>query len=140
MQGFRFTKLEEGENIIFGPHAVTSQSNLSVHRTNQPEHATHTSMRIVCVTDRRLIIETGDSAITIPTRDIQSVAIKRKPGKQGPHTFDILRVKRKNGRSIQLDIPDLKAHRESELATTFPNAQVKESKGLLGFLDKVLGD
>ena len=140
IQGFRFTKLEEGEEIVFGPHASSSESNLSVRRKNQPTHATHTSVRIVCVTDRRLIVETGDSALTIPTRDIQSVVIKRHPGKVGPHTFDILRVKSKNGHQIQLDIPNLKASREADLAITFPKAVVKESKGLLGFLDKVFGD
>ncbi|MCH7663803.1 MAG: hypothetical protein IH859_08040, partial [Chloroflexi bacterium] len=127
MQGFRFTKLEEGEEIVFGPYVSSSQSNLSVRRSNQPTHATHTSVRIVCVTDRRLIIETGDSALTIPTKDIQSVVIKRHAGKVGPHTFEILRVKSKNGHPIQLDIPDLKASREADLATTFPNAKVKES-------------
>ena len=140
MQPFRFTKIEEGEEIVFGPHASSSQSNLSVHRTKQPTHATHTSVRIVCVTDRRLIVETGDSVLTIPTRDIHSVAIKRHPGKVGPPTFDILRVKSKNGHHIQLDITGLKTSREADLASAFPNAKVKERKGLFGFLDKVLGD
>lgn len=140
MQGFRFTKIEEGEEIIFGPHTSSMQSNMSVHRVGEPSHATHTSVRIVCVTDRRLIIETGDSAVTVPTRDIQLVVIKRKPGKVGPRRFDILRVKSKNGHRILLDIPDLKASREADLSATFPNAQIKEKKGLFGFLDKVLGD
>jgi hypothetical protein len=139
MQVFRNTKIEEGEEIIFGPHTSASQSNMSVHRFGEPEAATHTSVRIVCVTNRRLIIESGDSAITIPTRDIQTVAIKRKRGKKGPRTFDLLRVKSKNGRRIQLDILGLKASRESDIAAAFPNAEVKESKGIIGFLDKVLG-
>ncbi len=140
MQGFRFTKIEEGEEIVFGPHVSSSESNLSVHRPNQPTYATHTSVRIVCVTNRRLIVETGDSALTVPTKDIQSVVIKRHPGKVGPRTFDILRVKSKNGHRIQLDILNLKTSRETDLATAFPNALVKENKGLFGFLDKVLGD
>ena len=140
MQAFRFTKIESGEKILFGPHASSSQSELSVHRANQPSYATHTRLRIVCVTDRRLIIESGDSAITIPTHEIQTVVIKRKPGKRSPRRFDLVRAKSKNGRRIQLDIPDVEGRRESRLKTAFPNAEIKESKGLSGFLDKILGD
>lgn len=139
MQGFRNTKIEEGEEIIFGPHTSASQTNLSVHRVGDPEAATHTSFRIVCVTNRRLIIETGDSAISIPTKDIQSVTIKRKSGNKGTHTFDLLRAKKRNGSSIQLNIPNLEGHRENELTSAFPKAAVKENKGIIGFLDKILG-
>ena len=140
MRGFRFTKLEDGEEIVFGPHTSSSRTTMSVHRTNDPDHATHTSIRIVCVTPKRIIIESGDSALNIPCKEIQIVSINRNPGKVGPHTFDILRVKSKNGSIIHLDIPEIPGHLETELAAIFPNAQVRNNKGIAGFLGRLLGD
>lgn len=140
MYGFRFTKLEEGENVIFGPHMATSETTMSVHRPDDPSTATHTKYRIVCVTNRRVVIESGDSALNIPSGDIQSVTIKRKPGKKSPSVFDILWVHSKNGRRVQLDITGQDVSREVELRAAFPNAEIKESKGLSGLIDKILGD
>lgn len=141
MQGFRFSKFEEGEEIIFGPHAESSQTKLSVRRASEVEHPTHTSVRIVCVTNKRVIIETGDSAVNIPTHDIQTVVIKRNPGKKGASLFDLLYIKSKTGHRVELDIPNLEASRESDLPVAFPHAEIKaRNKGLLGLLDKILGD
>lgn len=140
MYGFRFTKLEEGEEVVFGPHMDTSQTKMSVHRLDDPTTATHTKYRIVCVTNRRVVVESGDSVLTIPSQDIEKVTIKRMPGKKGPSLFDILWVKSKNGRRIQLDITGQDVSKETNLTATFPNAEISEIKGLSGFLDKILGD
>ncbi|MDH3944878.1 MAG: hypothetical protein OEV06_12360 [Anaerolineae bacterium] len=140
MYGFRLSKLEDGENVIFGPHMATSETKMSVHRPDDPGTATHTKYRVVCVTNQRVVIESGDSVLNVPTRDIQLVTIKRRPGKKGPSVFDLLWVKSKNGRRIELDIINQDVSRRAELESAFPNAEIKESKGLSGFLDKILGD
>jgi hypothetical protein len=137
-EGLRQTKFGEGEKIVFGPARTADTSALGVASHDRPGDATYTTIRIVCVTNQRVIVESGDALITIPTKDIQIVLIKRIVKRNHLVGINLLGVSSRHGRKVQLDIPNLEPEREPELQQIFPNAQIKERKGLTGFLDSLL--
>lgn len=140
MSELHVTKLGEGEEILFGPTRTASTTNLSVKSVTNSEQATHTSFRTVCITNQRVIIESGDSTITFPNRDIQTIQVQRRSDKStGSSWFNILKVGTKHGSSVNMDIPGVTLDKETLLAETFPHARITESKGLGGFLDRLLG-
>lgn len=138
MESLRQTKFAEGEKIVFGPARTADTSALGVASHDRPGDATHTSIRTVCVTNQRVIVESGDSSITVPTKDIQTVLVKRITKGGRLISINLMAVSSKHGRKVQLDIPALEPQREPELQKTFPNAEIKERKGLAGFLDSLL--
>jgi hypothetical protein len=140
MKGLHMTELAEGEEILFGPVRKTSKINLTVKSETTPGRATHTSFRTVCITNQRVIIETGDSAINYPAKDIQTVFIKRKKDKKKKEArFHILQIRTKRGHTVKFEIPDISSEKETLLKQVFPSAAITESRGIGGFLDRVLG-
>lgn len=139
MQGFRITKFREGEQVIFGPARTAQRSVLKVKRELRENEVTHTSFRRLCVTDQRVILETGDSVITIPNIDIKKVVIKRKSKKGSAGTFNLVAVTSKSGRRIKLGIKNINSAQEAQLSAAFPNAQIKENKGVTEMLENLFG-
>lgn len=140
MTGLHTTKLAEGEEILFGPSRRASTSNLTVKSEHEPGEVTHTTFRTVCITNQRVIIEAGDSALTYPNKDIETVIIKRISGKKTrTKSFNILQIRTRRGNSVKIEIPGVGIEKEPLLAQTFPNASITESRGLNGFLNRVLG-
>jgi hypothetical protein len=140
MTGLHTTKLAEGEEILFGPSRKASTTNLSVKSEQEPDEVTHTTFRTVCITNQRVIIEAGDSALTYPNTDVDTVIIKRNSGKKTKiASFNILQIRTYRGNSVKIEIPGVGTEKEPLLAQTFPNASITESRGLNGFLDRVLG-
>ncbi|MDH5507289.1 MAG: hypothetical protein OEZ02_08720 [Anaerolineae bacterium] len=139
MSALRITKLKDGEEIVFGPIRSTQTSALSVRASDEGE-ATHTSQRTVCVSNRRVIVESGDAVITLPNQDVKRVVIKQNTSKTDANTFNLLRVESKFGQKIKLEIPGIGLERQAELAAIFPYAAVGARRGLLGWLEDLLGD
>ncbi|MBW8009670.1 MAG: hypothetical protein FVQ83_00325 [Chloroflexi bacterium] len=111
-----------------------------MNRESHEGEVTHTSFRRVCITDQRVILESGDSVITIPNIDIKKVIIKRKSKKKSAAIFDLVAVTSKSGLRVKVEINEINSARETELSAAFPKAQIKENKGLTGFIDKLFGD
>ena len=134
------TKLEEGEEILFGPSRRASTSNLSVKSEHRPGDATHTTFRTVCITNKRVIIEAGDSALVYPTEDVHAVFIKRiRDKKKQVTSFNIMEIRTKRGNAVKIEIPGVSAEKEALLSQLFQNAKIAEKSKLNGFLDRVLG-
>ena len=133
-------KLAEGEEILFGPSRKASTTNLTVKSEHEPGEVTHITFRTVYITNQRVIIEAGDSALTYPNTDVDTVIIKHNSGKKAKTTsFNILQIRTCRGNSVKIEIPGVGTEREPLLAQIFPNASITESRGLNGFLDRVLG-
>ncbi len=140
MNGLHTTKLVEGEEILFGPSRKASTTNLTVKSENEPGEVTHTTYHTVCITNQRVIIEAGDSALTYPNTDVDTVIIKHNSRKKSKIvSFNILQIRTCRGNSVKIEIPGVGAEKEPLLAQTFPNASITESRGLNGFLNRVLG-
>lgn len=134
------TDLQEDEKIIFGPVKQVQQSSLGVKSEDDPKTITHRSLRIVCVTNQRIIIENGDSHIHYPVKDIRRVLINRRKNKKNNISYiNINKALTSRGNMIKLDIPDIKGIDEVLVNKTFPNAVIEEEKGLVKFLGKLLG-
>ncbi|MGD8454991.1 MAG: hypothetical protein PVF83_01310 [Anaerolineales bacterium] len=140
MSILHMTKLEEGEEILFGPSRKASKSNLTVKSEINPEDATHTTFRTVCITNKRVIIEAGDSALAYPTDDVQRVVVKRNRDKKKQVTsFNIMEIRTNRGNAVKIEIPGVSAEKEDILSQLFPNAKITEKSKLNVFLDRVLG-
>jgi hypothetical protein len=140
MSILHMTKLEEGEEILFGPSRRATTSNLLVKSENDPNDATHTTFRTVCITSQRVIIESGDSALAYPNLDIQTIIIKRiKDKKKRVTSFNILEIRTRRGNAVKIEIPGVGIEKEEVLTRIFPNARITEKSKLGGFLDRVLG-
>ncbi len=139
MRELHLIQLNEDEKIIFGPSRKASNSNLSVKSERNPLDSTHTSFRTVCITNSRIIIESGDSAIQFPNPDISSVYINRSRNSEKNSFFNILKIKTKSGNSINIEIVGVDDAKESELASLFPNAKIVDGGGIMGFLERILG-
>jgi hypothetical protein len=134
------TKLGEGEELLFGPSRRASTTNLAVKSESRPGDATYTTFRTVCITNKRVIIESGDSTLTYPNEDIQTVVINRMTDKKKRViSFNILQIRTKRGNAVKIEIPGVSIEKEALLSQIFPNARITESRGLSGFLDRVLG-
>lgn len=135
------TTLQDGEEIVFGPAQQAHDSTLSVKAEDDPQRMTHTSFRTVCVTNQRIIIETGDSHIHFPNNDVQQIIINRNRNKKKEVvSFNLMKARTGSGKMIKLEIPGLLAESETLIAKTFPNAVIEEEKGLTKFLGRILGE
>lgn len=135
------TQLADDETIIFGPSRREEQTQLSVKSEARPGQMTHTSFRTVCITNKRVIIESGDSAIHYPNNDIRVILINRYANKKEKvEFFNILQLKSGGGNAVKLEIPGISNDKEILLKQTFPNALIKERTGLTGFLDQLFGN
>jgi len=133
------TKLEEDEEILFGPSRKASKSNLTVKSEINPGKVTHTTFRTVCITNKRVIIEAGDSALTYPTADVQTVIVKRfRDKKKQVTSFNIVEIRTNRGNAVKIEIPGVGADKEEVLAQLFQNAKITEKSKLSGFLDRFL--
>ena len=136
MHGFRKAHLEENEDIVFGPaiSAETSKLLVEAQEADREGQATHTALRRVAVTNKRVVVEDGDTCIFMPNHAVTNIVVKRAAEGE----WSLLRVENDRGQRIRLDIPQLNADDEAQLPLTFPNAKLQENKGLGGFLDKLL--
>ena len=139
MPELHMIQLNPDEKIIFGPSRKAEDSTLTVKSEKVPLGATHTSFRTVCVTNSRIIVESGDSAIQYPNKDISSVHINRSKKGEKNSFFNILKVKTQSGNSITLEIVGIEDSREGELTAIFPNARIINMGGVFGILEKFLG-
>lgn len=140
MNSFHITKFNEGEEIVFGPVQTAHDSALGVHKDDNAAEITHTALRRVCVTNQRVVIENGDSSITLPNVDIRQVIVKHNRAISGASSFTLLYVRSRSGLRVRLDMPSLRLRREKELEDLFPNAEIKEeNRGLRGLLEKLSG-
>jgi len=127
MQGFNFTQLEAGEELVFGP--VTSTKTTSVSGSGgtpgQGGSLSHTSGRTVGVTSQRVIVEdlkSPDRTQIVPNANVQRVFIKQQQRKGQP-SINLVKVQTASG-PVKLDINGLPAQAETMLQSTFPNAEV----------------
>jgi hypothetical protein len=135
------TKLDEDEEIIFGPARRAVTSPLSVKSIMDSKRLTHTNMRTVCITNKRIVVEFGESHLHFPNRDVQSVTIDNRKNKKAEEiSFNILQARTKRGQIIKLDIPGILNNKKNLLSETFPSAKIRSPRGLAGFLIKVFGE
>ena len=139
MNGKPPIKLSEDEKVLFGPVRRASTTNLVVKSEDNPQEATHTSFRTVWITNKRVIIKSGESALTYPNRDVQTIVINRSKKKGQEHCFNLLKLKTEKGRTVDIELPGVENEKEIVLKEAFPNAVIEESKGVGGWLDRVLG-
>jgi len=129
---FYFTQLEEGEEMVFGPFTSVSTTSFSAGGT---QVSSRTSECRWGITNRRVIVETAGAprkTQIIPTTDVQRVFIKRKKSRRGRPRITITKVETTSGQRVKLGLGGLRD--ESRIRQIFPNAEIKEKKGLLGFL------
>ena len=138
MKRFRIAKALEGEEIVFGPVRSTKDSSLPVHVEENHEEITHTSFRTVAVTNQRVVVEEGDSCITIPNVDITAIVIKHHNPKSGKASISLVAVESKSGLHVRLNMPNLPHDCEHDLMAIFPNASFKEQMGVLRLLKGLL--
>jgi hypothetical protein len=94
----------------------------------------------VCITNKRVIVEAGDSTLTFPTHDVQTVVIKRiRDKKKQVTSFNILEIRTNRGSAVKIEIPGVSVEKEEILSRLFQNAKITEKSKLNGFLDRVLG-
>lgn len=133
-------KLGEDEKVLFGPVRKASTTNLVVKSEDNPQEATHTSFRTVWITNQRVIIKSGESAITFPNGDVRTILINRPKKKGQEDYFNLLKLKTVKGRTVDIDLPGVENEKEALLKEIFPNADIEESKGVSGWLDRLLGE
>ena len=134
MRGFKFTELEEGEKILFGPITFTKTTSFSSTGGAGPGPATrHQVSKVkgstIGVTDRRVIVEdleSPDKTRITPNEKVQRVFIKRKQ-KGGRQTITLSKLQTTSGQ-VKLNIQGLPAGAEGVLKETFPNAEIAEDK------------
>ncbi|MFQ5399778.1 MAG: hypothetical protein ACE5E7_09295 [Anaerolineae bacterium] len=142
MNTFKFTELEPGEEIVFGPMTRTKTASVSATGPGQPigppqpqtASYTHASGQTIGVTNRRVIIEdlqSRDKSRIIANEDISRAFVRRKT-KNNVTTLTLTRVQTAAGQTQKLDLGGIPAHREPLLKETFPNAEISEDKGFLG--------
>ena len=139
MPELHMIQLDNDENIVFGPSRKAKDSTLTVKSEKVPLGATHTSFRTVCITNSRIIVESGDSAIQYPNNDISSIHINRSRKGEKNSFFNILKIKTKSGNSINIEIVGIEDAREGELSALFPNARIINMRGVFGILERFLG-
>ncbi len=138
MFNLNLTKLAEDEFIVFGPARKAMESKLTVKEDQDPSKISHTSYRSVCITNSRVIIESGDSVIHFPNKDIHQVLISKTKKKDNLRQINILKIITKPGNSIKVNISSIELEKAKQIGNIFPNATIKESRGLIKFLDKIL--
>lgn len=135
------TDLHEDEKIIFGPVKQVRDSALGVKDEDDPHTVSHKSLRTVCVTNQRIIIENGDSHIHFPNIDIRHIIINRSKAKKNQAaSINLIKAMTNSGNTIKLHIPDVQIENETLLGETFPNAAINEEKGLTKLLGKLVGE
>ena len=98
------------------------------------------TFRTVCSTNKRVIIEAGDSALVYATEDVHAAFIKPSRDKKKKVTsFNIMEIRTKRGNAVKIEIPGVSAEKEALLSQLFQNAKIAEKSKLNGFLDRVLG-
>ena len=131
MGAFKYTELEDGEEMLFGP--ITSTRTTSFGGGTGPgQSVSKTSGHTLGVTNRRVIVEdiaSPNKTRIVPNEDVQLVFIKRGQ-RRGQPTIDLSKVETASGQTIKLNIKGLPAHAEDGLQNTFPNAEIALDKGM----------
>jgi hypothetical protein len=128
---FKFTELQEGEKVVFGPMTTTRSTSVSAGSGTGQGSLSSSSGRTVGVTSLRVIAEdlsSPDKTQIIPNVEVRRVAIKRQQ-RQGQPSLTLVSATAANGRSVKLGIKGLPAQSEAMLGETFANAEIVESKG-----------
>jgi hypothetical protein len=127
-RGFKFTELQDGETIVYGPVTFTKTANFSGGAGPAQSSVSKSSGRTVGVTNRRVIIEdlnAADKTQVYSVADIQRVMVKRKQ-RHGRQNLDLTKVQTTSGQTVKLGIMGLPAQAESGLKETFPNAEIAQ--------------
>ena len=127
-RGFKFTELQDGERIVYGPVTFTQTANFGGGTGPAQSNVSKSSGRTVGVTNRRVIVEdlnSADKTKVYDVTDIQRVLVKRKQ-RHGKQNLDLTKVQTTSGQTVKLGIMGLPAQAESGLKETFPNAEVAQ--------------
>jgi hypothetical protein len=114
-RGFKFTDLEDGERIVFGPITFTQTTSLSGGAGAGQSSVSKTSGRTVGVTNQRVIVEDLDSpgkTQTCANADVQRVYVQRKQ-RRGQLNVDLTKVQTASGQTIKLGIMGSPTQRSS---------------------------
>ena len=125
-RGFKFTELQDGDRMVYGPVTFTQTSNLSGGTGPAQSRVSKSSGRTVGVTNQRVIVEdlnSADKTKVYDVTDIQRVLVKRKQ-RHGKQNLDLTKVQTTSGQTVKLGIIGLPAQAESGLKETFPNAEI----------------
>ena len=127
MNGLKVTKLEKGEEIVFGPVTSTKTTSFSGGAGPSQGSISRSSGRTVAVTNRRVIVEDLDDpnrSRFVSNDDVKRVSIKRK--NQG---ITIAKVHTAS-ETVNVHLPRISPEKESLLAATFPKAEIGAPKGV----------
>ena len=130
MNAFKFTELEDGETIVFGPVTFTKTTNLSGGTGPTQSSVSKTSGRAVGITSQRIVvedIESPEKTQVVRNADVQRVFVKRKQS-GGRSTITLTKAQTGSGQAVKLEIKGLPAQAETLLQSTFPNAEIVQDK------------
>jgi hypothetical protein len=128
MNGFKFTELQDGEKMVFGPVTFTQTASFSGGQGPSQGSVSKTSGRTVGVTSQRVIVEdinSADKTKVVANADVQRVYVKRKQ-RGGRPGIDLTKIQTASGQTIKLGIAGLPAQAERGLKELFPNAEVAQ--------------
>jgi hypothetical protein len=127
-RGFKFTELQDGERMVYGPVTFTQTANFSGGTGPAQSSVSRSSGRTVGVTNQRVIIEdlsSADKTKVYDVTDVQRVLIKRKQ-RRGVQNLDLNKIQTKSGQTVKLGIMGLPAQAETGLKEVFPDAEIAE--------------
>ena len=130
MNTFKFTELEDGETILFGPVTFTKTTSFSGGTGRAQSNVSKTSGRTVGVTSQRIVvedIESPEKTQVVRNADVQRVFVKRKQS-GGRSTITLTKAQTGSGQAVKLEIKGLPAQAETLLQSTFPNAEIVQDK------------
>ncbi len=126
MKGFIFTKLADGETIVWGISSSSSSVSFGFSRGGQTGGASSARMRLVGVTNQRIIIEESQDAsktVIVPNEDVTRVELRRD--KFG---VALTKIETKRGQKIDVKLIGLTPPQAMQVNQVFPNAKVDAPK------------
>ncbi len=135
MSAFMHTSLEEGEVLVIGPVRYSSSSSVSFGGgSGQKTEVSRAKQRTIGITNRRVIVETGNprDTLVLYNTDVKRLFLKRD--KRG---ITIKKLETMRGQTVKLDMGGLRPVEEARLFDLFPQADVGLSKGLFGGFERL---
>ena len=129
MNGFIFTKLADGETIVFGISSSSSSVSFGFSHGGQTGGASTARRRLVGVTTQRVIIEESQDSqktVIVPNGDVTRVELKRD--KFG---ITIAKIETNRGKKIDVNLMGLTPPQAMQASQVFPNAKIDAPKDIL---------
>lgn len=130
MRGFKFTELQDGEKMVFGPVTFTRTTSVSGGAGPAQQSAAKTNGETIGITDQRVIVEDLNSASKtkiVPNDEVLKVYVKRKT-KNGRTTITLTKVQSAGG-NYKINMKGLPEQAEAKLQELFPNAELAQESG-----------